>query len=65
MQRRSRKISRVDRIALAATFAVTTMILVMFGFTARAAMQPVLATPFVMALPLDPCEPAATPVGSD
>ena len=67
MEGSNRKISRVDRVALAATFAATTLILVMYGLTANAAMQsiPVAAAfPIPLAgectLHIDHCVPPPT-----
>jgi Na+/H+-dicarboxylate symporter len=60
MERSNKELGRIDRIALAATFAVTTLILVAFGLTAGAATQPTSATAIVVTSTSDPCVPALT-----
>lgn len=56
----NRRISTVDRIALAATFAVSILILVMFALTIKWAMQP-FPTPATVAMSSRVGLPASKP----
>ena len=64
MNGNNRKIRRVDRIALGATFAAATLIVVMFGFTANATPQamPVTASGAMSSLASEGM-PSPCPVG--